>query len=358
VVEFKYRAFLSYSHNDDAWSKWLHAELESYRIESDLIGRETCVGPVPNTLRPIFRDRQNFSAGSSLRSQTLAALEAAQFLIVLCSPHSAQSKHVNEEIRTFKRLGRTDRVIPVIVDGEPNDPARECFPPALRFTIGVFKDDREEPIAADVRPHGDGRELAKRKVVAALLGLRLNEIVQRAERARERHKRIRVVIAAASLLLILVGTGSAVYAWQQLKTNVAEHLANLGIIPPRATALELVSKARAAYEVKDFPEAMRLWRMAADQGVTVAMAGISQMYFVGAGVPQNFGESLRWAKMAADKGDTAVMGMIAVHYAGGRGVAKDCQTARQWLEKARAGGLQQAGDYLRSNFNGLCPSWD
>jgi hypothetical protein len=48
------------------------------------------------------------------------------------------------------------------------------------------------------------------------------------------------------------------------------------------------------------------------------------------------------------------MGMVAVHYAGGHGVAKDCSSARQWLEKARAGGLQQADDYLRSGLNGLC----
>jgi hypothetical protein len=47
LVTFKYRAFLSYSHRDKAWGKWLHAALEGHRIGSDLIGRETPVGPVP-----------------------------------------------------------------------------------------------------------------------------------------------------------------------------------------------------------------------------------------------------------------------------------------------------------------------
>ena len=49
---FKYRAFLSYSHRDKAWGEWLHRALESYRIEKDLVGRATSVGPVPGTLRP------------------------------------------------------------------------------------------------------------------------------------------------------------------------------------------------------------------------------------------------------------------------------------------------------------------
>lgn len=61
VVGIKYRAFLSYSHADIGWAKWLHARLEGFRIEKDLVGREAPRGPVPATLRPIFRDRADFS---------------------------------------------------------------------------------------------------------------------------------------------------------------------------------------------------------------------------------------------------------------------------------------------------------
>ena len=59
----KYRAFLSYSHRDAAWGKWLHSALEGYRVDADLVGRATPAGPVPKTLGPIFRDREDFSAG-------------------------------------------------------------------------------------------------------------------------------------------------------------------------------------------------------------------------------------------------------------------------------------------------------
>ena len=134
--------------------------MKGFRIGKDLVGRNTQAGPVPASLKPIFRDREDFSAGHSLTEQTLAALAASQFLVVVCSPHAAQSKYVNEEIRCFKATGRAERVIAVIVDGAPGDSARECFPPALRLRVGEDGEltaQREDPIAADARKAGDGK---------------------------------------------------------------------------------------------------------------------------------------------------------------------------------------------------------
>jgi hypothetical protein len=54
--QFKYRAFISYSHADEEWAKLLHKSLEACQL-------------------------------------------------VICSRKSARSRWVNEEIKTFKRLG-------------------------------------------------------------------------------------------------------------------------------------------------------------------------------------------------------------------------------------------------------------
>src|SRR5690348_11342688 len=102
TVPFKYRAFLSYSHQDNAWAKWLRARLEAFRIDKDLVGRQTPVGPVPKTLRPIFRDREDFSGGHTLTDATVAALDASAALIVLCSTVSASRLAVNEEARLLR----------------------------------------------------------------------------------------------------------------------------------------------------------------------------------------------------------------------------------------------------------------
>src|SRR6516165_2000894 len=97
-INFKYRAFLSYSHADTPLAKWLHSHLESFPLRG-LSGRETALGPVPKQLRPIFRDRLDFSAGATVNDQTAPLLDASAALIVLCSPASAKSAAVNEEVR-------------------------------------------------------------------------------------------------------------------------------------------------------------------------------------------------------------------------------------------------------------------
>jgi tetratricopeptide (TPR) repeat protein len=219
-----YRAFLAYSHRDGRRAKRLHRALESHRIDKDLVGRETPAGPVPTTLRPIFRDREDFAAGHSLTEQSLAALRASRFLIVMCSPAAANSHYVNEEVRQFKAMGRADAIIPVIVDGEPGDAERECFPPALRFEVdadGNVTDRPTEVLAADVREAGDGWGLALAKVVAALLGLGTDEVYRRSERERRRQQRIRSGFAAAVLLILVFG---GVFAWQnhQKQQTLAE----------------------------------------------------------------------------------------------------------------------------------------
>jgi tetratricopeptide (TPR) repeat protein len=268
-ASIEYRAFLSYSHRDTAWGKWLHRALEGYRIDKDLVGRETRVGSVPRTLRPIFRDREDFSAGHSLAEQTIAALEASKFLIVICSPNAAQSKYVNEEVRRFKMLGGAERVLPVIVDGEPGDPARECFPPALRCKVGAdgeISEEREEPIAADARAQGDGKEIARQKVVAGLFGLGLDEIVRRAERARRRRNRFWAALAGVFLVLAVAASGSAAYAWQQLKTNEAFLNATL----KRATGI--VDEAVAQAEKYKVPRTATLRMLAGAEGLFEDMA--------------------------------------------------------------------------------------
>ncbi len=256
MAALQYRAFLSYSHADTAWAKWLHRALENYRIDKDLVGRETTLGPVPKTLRPIFRDRDDFSAGHSLADQTVKALEASQFLIVICSPNAARSKYVDEEIRRFKALGRGARVIPVIVDGEPGDPQRECFPPAVRFKVSPDADltsEREEPLAADARPRGDGKEAAKLKVIAGLLGLGLDEIKRRAERARKR--RILFRIGAGGVALLVSGgavagwMGAASFSW---RLNASE------ILSLETDAANICVRASNEAAARNVPEARRI----------------------------------------------------------------------------------------------------
>jgi hypothetical protein len=77
------------------------------------VGCETTTGTVANTLRPVFRDRDDFTAGHTLTDQTCAALDASDALIVICSPASTKSRYVNEEIRLFKSRHPARPTIPM-----------------------------------------------------------------------------------------------------------------------------------------------------------------------------------------------------------------------------------------------------
>ena len=217
---FHYCAFLSYGHRDEAMAKWLHESLEKFRVPRGLIGRVTGNGPIPARLTPIFRDRGELAASDDLGSTIRLALASSRFLIVLCSPAAATSRWTALEIDGFKKLRPDGCIVAAIVGGEPfanemaGREAEECFPVALRFRYdkrGRPTRQRAEPIAADFREGGDGRRLGLLKVVAGMLGVGLDEIVQRENQRRQ--KRLRL-IAGASLAGMAVTSTLAVAAFQ------------------------------------------------------------------------------------------------------------------------------------------------
>src|SRR5690242_17009676 len=112
---FHYRAFISYSHHDKAWAEWLHRGLEAYRVPSRLVGQQTAAGIVTRRLVPIFRDRDELASSADLGGKVADALRRSANLIVICSPASARSRWVREEVRTFRRLGRSARIFCLIV---------------------------------------------------------------------------------------------------------------------------------------------------------------------------------------------------------------------------------------------------
>ncbi len=209
----QYRAFISYSHADSRWARWVHRRVENYRLPSRLRGTHGEFGPLPDRFGPIFRDREDLSSAGDLGPKIQVALADSEAMIVLCSPDAARSPWVNNEILTFKRLGRADRIFALILSGEPNSgDARECFPPALRFELdadGSIGTTPAEPVAADLRANKDSKSLARLKLLSGMLGLPLDTLRQR-EAARQ-HRR-QFAITALALLVMLVTSVLAVRA--------------------------------------------------------------------------------------------------------------------------------------------------
>jgi tetratricopeptide (TPR) repeat protein len=216
----RYFAFLSYSHHDKAMAEWLQEQLERFRVPKSLVGRLTGNGPIPPRLAPIFRDRGELAASDDLGGEIRESIGASRFMIVLCSPAAAESRWTNAEVESFKRLRPEGCILAAIVEGEPyasDIPARaelECLPKALRFHYdkrGRQTAKRAEPLAADLRNSGDGRRLGFLKIVAGMLGVGLDELVQRDTLRRQRRM---AILAALSLGGMVVTSTLAVTAIQ------------------------------------------------------------------------------------------------------------------------------------------------
>ncbi len=156
-----YWCFISYRHADNMeqdrkWASWLHREIEHYEVPAALVGSKNKRGDrIPERIYPVFRDEESLAADADLAGSIVDALARSRFLVTLCSPRSVESKYVAEEIQYFKQIGNDDRIIAVILDGEPGRIEEECFVAPLRHPVNrdgtLDLSIKEEPIAADFR---------------------------------------------------------------------------------------------------------------------------------------------------------------------------------------------------------------
>ena len=198
----QYYAFISYKRDDQKWAEWLQEKLEHYKLPTNLNGRSD----LPKEIRPVFRDKSELAAGV-LADEIQKALDNSKYLIVICSPHSAKSEWVNKEVQSFIDSGRTDKIIPFIIEGVPNsgNDETECFPQAIRELPA-----EDELLGVNINEMG--RDAAAVKVVAQMFGLRFDDLWQRHEREKKRRRHmITAGITAFAIAVICV----AGWIWHQ-----------------------------------------------------------------------------------------------------------------------------------------------
>src|SRR6185312_6092902 len=70
-------------------------------------------------------------------------------------------------------------------------------------------------IAADARPQGDGKESAKLKLIAGLLGVGYDSLKQRDLEAARKRARLYQAVAAAMALLAIMAMAAGWFAFEQ-----------------------------------------------------------------------------------------------------------------------------------------------
>lgn len=204
---YKSYAFISYSRKDEKWAKWLQRKLESYKLPTTIHNEYTS----SKYLRPVFRDKTDLNTGI-LASELRNELDQSKFLIVICSPNSAKSKWVSEEVRAFIEQGRINDIIPFIVDGTPQDYQNdnpeeckegECFPCFLRQFTKEHPD--QELLGINIKEVG--KEPAFIRVVSKMLAVDFDTLWKR----NKRQKLISRMIMVALLLIFIISIG---YVWR------------------------------------------------------------------------------------------------------------------------------------------------
>lgn len=204
---YKYYAFISYKSDDEKWAKRLQEQIEKFRLPAYLCKKNP---EHPKRLKPCFRYHTDIGI-NELKTELQEKLERSKFLIVVCSPRSAKSEWVGEEIETFVRLGRKNNIIPFVVDGKPySGDADECYHPVVRkhFPRSDSRETDQEILGANVHEEGQGSARTKwnkavMKVIAKMQGLEFDELWQREKRRRVRNA-IAWTLGMAAVLAALV----------------------------------------------------------------------------------------------------------------------------------------------------------
>ncbi len=202
--EYLYDAFISYRHTelDQFVAENLHRELESFKLPRNLVKKMDNTNK--DRINRVFRDRDELPIASNLADPITQALEASEFLLVICSPRLLESMWCKKEIELFIQLHDRDHVLAILIEGEPDD----SFPDELRFVEnrrvnadGTVTEERipVEPLAADVR--GSSRREVRKKIKEEVIRLAAPMFDCAYDELKQRHRerRIRKMLTAAAI---------------------------------------------------------------------------------------------------------------------------------------------------------------
>ncbi len=200
---YAFHAFISYrrGEKDEKYARRLQRKLEAYRIPTAVESAEVTANAGQSARHfKVFRDKSDLGSHPTVSEGLHKSLDLCRYLIVICSPRSAYSEYVNQEVRHFMEQGRAGYIIPVIIDGKPapgSGAADNCYPDSLPASIlGVTLSE-------------GSFEEALLKTVARLLRVDFHTLYQRHLRAQ---RRFMAKVASSLALVLALVAGLALWA--------------------------------------------------------------------------------------------------------------------------------------------------
>ena len=196
-MERKYKVFISYRHLplDMRVAKKLHQRIEHFVIPKALRKNGE------KKLGLVFRDQDELPISSDLSSDIQTALDNSEYLVVICTPQTQESKWVMREISYFLEHHDRDHVLAVLASGSPE----ESFPDALTKVYSSEGDviDEIEPLAANIAADTQLKsdmlfQTESLRILATLIGCPFDHLYQRDQRYRKKR-----VAAAIGVIVVI-----------------------------------------------------------------------------------------------------------------------------------------------------------
>ncbi len=208
MKKYRYDAFISYRHTelDRFAAENLHRQMEAFRLPGKLSGK----AGERTRIERVFRDKDELPLTNNLEDPIMEALAESEYLIVICSPRLRESLWCRKEIETFIRMHGREKVLAVLIEGEPG----ESFPEELLYaeeTVTAPDGSKScvrravEPLAADIRGK-NRREMLKAlkseklRLLAPMFSLNYDDLRQR-HRERRMKRILKASLAAAAVFL-------------------------------------------------------------------------------------------------------------------------------------------------------------
>ena len=215
-MSYKYTAFISYNSKDDKVARWLQKRLESYSLPSVLANDSGVGNKLEGNSRRrfrIFRYVTDFVAKNI--NDVTKELDQSKYLIVVCSPNSANAPWVRTEVGYFIANNRKNDIIPFVVNGIPySNKENECFTPELK---SAFPDG--SALGVSLNDCGDDFWIFhKRKAIAKVVALLL-DIPDAYDFIWKRYKIVYIETLLFRFLLGLIFCLAIIFTTKYVKTT-------------------------------------------------------------------------------------------------------------------------------------------
>ncbi|MGM9822925.1 MAG: toll/interleukin-1 receptor domain-containing protein, partial [Muribaculaceae bacterium] len=240
----------------------------------------------------IWFDLTGIESGDEFDEKIIAAIDNSKMLLFALSDNSNQSKWAKDEVMYAKNTEK--RIIPVLMKGA-------CLKGWFLFKFGrIDCIDLQDEKQVNKMLHNFSEWFDKKLV---------NE------------------------------PASSPKASQSHQTSAAKSAAAL-------SPEDMFQNGLEHYDKKNYTEAVKWYRKAAEQGHAGAQNNLGVCYENGYGVTKDYYEAVKWYRKAAEQGNARAQCNLGVCYEYGQGVTKSITEAVKWYRKAAAQDYAPAQDNL------------